>query len=134
MRIILFLLLAAGIVSCSGSDSATGKQLSGADSVIINFNDPQTNSIANTINTTETKAINKLKQFVGGKEAQEYKCGYNGNVQFYAKGDLLGDFSFNYQDGCKHFIQLKDDKLNSTAMSNEAADFLKSLAEGKSWY
>lgn len=132
MRLVLLLLPVVLLMSCSGNENS--KQLSGADSAIINFNDPQTNSIANTINTTEGKAIKKLKQFVGGKEAQEYKCGYNGNVQFYAKGALLGDFSFNYQDGCKHFIQLKDNKLSSTAMSNEAADFLKSLAEGKSWY
>lgn len=133
MRLLYVLVFVCFLASC-GSNSATGKQLSGADSLIIHFNDAQTNAIINTINSTEAKAIKKLKQFVGGKEAQAYKCGYNGNVQFYAKGALLGDFSFNYQDGCKHFIQLNNDKLSSTAMSNEAADFLKSLAEGKNSY
>jgi hypothetical protein len=31
-------------------------------------------------------------------------------------------------------MQTVDGKLTSTAMSNEATDFLKSLAEGKDWY
>ena len=132
MRILLLNCIALFLASCSGGTS--DKQLSGADSIVINFNAPQSDAIINTVNTTETSAIKKLKQFVGGKKAEEYKCGYNGNLQFFAKGALVGDFSFNYTEGCKHFIQLKDDKLSSTAMSNEAANFLKSLAEGKNWY
>ena len=85
--------------------------------------------------TTETKAIKKLVHYVDGKAAKVYKCGYDGNLMFYKKGILLGDMSFNYSvDSCHHFLQLVDDKLNPTAMSNEAADFLRGLAEGKNWY
>jgi hypothetical protein len=130
MRLFFLLALGSGIISCSGPGTSDD-QLSGADSIVINFNAPQSTAIVNTIQTTETNAIKKFKQFTEGKKADEYKCGYNGNLQFYAKGVMLGDFSFNYSEDCRHFIQLKEDKLSSTVMSKEAAEFLKSLAEGK---
>lgn len=134
MRIILVIAIISFLISCS-DNSATGKQLAGTDSLVINFNAPGTDSIINTVTTTEINAIKKLKQFVGGKKAAEFKCGYDGNIAFYVDGKLAGDFSFNYSgEGCHHFIQLVDGQLSSTAMSNEAADFLKGLAEGKNWY
>lgn len=133
MRFILPVLLLSFLASCSGSGSSN--HLAGTDSLVINFNNKESNTISNTINTTETKAIKKIRQFVSGKQAEEYKCGYDGNILFYDGDKLLADISFNYSgEGCRHFIQLIDGKLNSTAMSNEAADFLRSLAEGKNWY
>ena len=87
------------------------------------------------MSTTEDKAIKKLMGFVDSKTSEAYKCGYDGNLMFYKKGNLVGDVSFNYSgDGCHHFIMLLNDELAPTAMSNEAADFLKSLGEGKGWY
>ena len=69
------------------------------------------------------------------KEATGFKCGYNGNLLFFSKGKLISNVSFNYaEEGCKHFILTVNEKLVSTTMSNEAADFLKSLLEGKDWY
>ncbi len=122
------------LISCS-SKSAISKKLNGSDSLVINFNTPQTNNIEKTVTTTERNAIKKLTQYVDSKTAEAYKCGYDGNLLFYKQGPLVGDISFNYSgEGCHHFIQLIDDKLTPTAMSNEAADFLKSLAEGKGWY
>ncbi len=130
----IFFFFAAAIVSCS-EQSANGKQLGGSDSLVINFNEPQTNNIAKTVTTMESKAIKKLAGFVDSKTAAAYKCGYDGNLLFYKAGKLTGDISFNYSgDGCHHFIQEVNGNLSSTAMSNEAANFLKSLAEGKDWY
>lgn len=131
---LIFFLLGAIIVSCT-EKTATGKQLAGSDSLVINFNQPQTNNIAKTVTTIESKAIKKLAGFVDSKTAAAYKCGYDGNLLFYKAGKLTGDISFNYSgDGCHHFIQEVNGELNSTAMSNEAANFLSSLAEGKDWY
>jgi hypothetical protein len=133
MRFIVAVLLLSFLASCSGSGS--GHHLSGADSLVINFNNKENNTIINTIHTTESKAIKKIRQFVSGKQAEEYKCGYDGNILFYRANNLLGDISFNYSvEGCRHFIQLIGGKLQSTTMSNEAADFLSSLAQGKNWY
>ena len=135
MRIIILLSFVVSLASCGGSGSAVSKQLADSDSLVINFNAPQTDSIVNTVTTTEAKAIKKLTDFVDGKTAEAYKCGYDGNIMFYKKGVLQGDVSFNYSgDGCHHFIMLLNDKLTPTAMRNEAADFLKNLAEGKGSY
>lgn len=134
MRIPGFIIAVIFITSCS-SNSSVGKQLSGSDSLVINFNKPQTDSIEKTMTTTDSKAIQKLSGFVNSKTAAAYKCTYDGNMMFYIKGKLLGDVAFNYSgDGCKHFILSIDDKLTATTMNNEAVEFLKSLADGKGWY
>ena len=135
MRDNFFLVAVIFLASCSHPGSAISKQLAGTDSLVINFNAPQTDSILSTVTTTEVKAIKKLTGFVDGKSSEAYKCGYDGNLLFYKKGILKGDVSFNYSgEGCRHFILEVNGKLNPTAMSNEAASFLKSLAEGKGWY
>ena len=135
MKLTFLLGVVVFFASCSNSGSVVSKQLSGSDSLVINFNAPKTDSIVNTVTTTEAKAIKKLTGFVDGKTSEAYKCGYDGNLMFYKKGALVGDVSFNYSgDGCHHFIMLLNDKLTPTAMSNEAADFLKNLSEGKGWY
>lgn len=134
MKLFGFIAVVFFLYSCS-NNSAISMQLSGSDSLVINFNAPQTNNITKTVTTTEHKAINKLAGFVDGKLSEAFKCGYDGNLLFYKQGKLEGDVSFNFSgDGCHHFIMSVGDKLTPTTMSNEAADFLKSLREGKDWY
>ena len=84
MKLFLFVTFLICFVSCS-EKSATGKQLAGSDSLVINFNEPQTNNIAKTVTTTEDKAIEKLVGFVDNKTSEAYKCGYDGNLLFYKK-------------------------------------------------
>ncbi len=84
--------------------------------------------------STEKTAIKKMMNYVDGKTSEAYKCGYDGNLVFYKKGIVAGDISFNYAAGCLHFLLKLNEKLVSTPMSDEAADFLKGLAEGKDWY
>lgn len=134
MRIIFLLFLFTALNACQ-DPSIVNKQLSGSDSLQINFNEPGTNNLVKTVSTTEQNAIEKLVRFVDSKTAEAYKCGYDGNLMFYKGGTLLGDVAFNYSgDGCHHFVQEINGELASTAMNNEAANFLKSLAEGKNWY
>lgn len=134
MRLILIGIIFILLASCS-STSSTNQQLSGSDSLVINFTAPQSDSIIKSVTTTEAKAIDKLTRFIDGKKSEEFKCGYNGNLLFFYKSKLLSDVSFNYSEGgCQHFLLSADGKLVSTAMTNEAADFLKSLADGKDWY
>lgn len=119
------------LISC-GNSSAVSKQLSGTDSLVINFNVPQTNNLLNTLSTTEKTAIKKITKYVDSKTSEAYKCGYDGNLLFYKKGTLVGDVSFNYSvEGCHHFMMLMNGELAPTTMTNEAADFLKSLSAGK---
>lgn len=134
MKVLLCYSLVIALAACS-SNSAINKQLSGSDSLLVNFNTPNTDLIEKTVNTTEKNAIRELIGFVDGKVSEAYKCGYDGNLMFYKKGILVGDVAFNYSgDSCKHFILLLDDKLTATRMSNKGANFLRSLSEGKGWY
>jgi hypothetical protein len=134
VKTFVFLAVVAGIFSCSGTGSAVSNQLADSDSLVINFSNPQTTQIEKTVTTTESNAIKKLARYTDGKNTEMYKCGYNGNMLFYKKGVLAGDVSFNYADGCLHFLQTVNGKMVSTGMSYEAADFLKGLAAGKDWY
>lgn len=135
MRTFIFLFIVIILVSCSGAGSVINKQLSGSDSLVINFNTPQSPTVNKTVTTTEKTAIKKLINYVDSKTTEAYKCGYDGNLLFYKKGVLTGDVSFNYSgDGCHHFIMEVNGKLTPTTMRNEAANFLQSLAEGKGWY
>jgi hypothetical protein len=133
MRIFYLFILLFILASCQSS--ALSKKLKAADSLVITFNYPFTDSVEKTINTTEKKAINKLLQFVDGKETEKYKCGYDGTMIFYIQGHAVLPVVFKYkQEDCRHFVFDEENKLRSTKMSNEAADFLKSLAEGKNHY
>lgn len=69
------------------------------------------------------------------KSTEELKCGYDGNLVFYSKGEALLPVVFKYKDkNCRHFLFERDGKLQSTKISNEAADFLESLNTGKNYY
>ncbi len=131
--IFLCLTILVVLISCGGSGIT--KKLAASDSLVITFNLPNTDSVIKTVTTTEKKAIKKLSQFVAGKKDEEYKCGYDGNMVFYSKGQILLPLVFKYTEkGCQHFLFDMDNKVMSTKMSAEAADFLKSLMEGKDWY
>lgn len=134
MRTLCFIAAIVLFASCSGG-SAASKQLSGSDSLVVNFLKSGTNEVVKSVATAETIAIKKVIRFVGGKETEQYKCGYDGVLMFYKKGELISDVAFNYSgEGCRHFLSTVEGELMATAMSNEAADFLKSLVAGKNWY
>ncbi len=127
MKLIIYIIASLLLVSCGSSTLV--KNISGSDSVAVRFNHPGTDSIIKVVEATQSHAIDKLLRFADGKETEQFKCGYDGNMMFYKNGSLTGDISFNYsKDGCHHFLHMVDGKLTATAMSNEAADFLKSLA------
>jgi hypothetical protein len=121
------------MASCSST--ALTKKLTDCDSLVITFNIPDKDSVRKTVATTERSAINKLKSFVDGKTAEGLQCGYDGNLSFYSKGQLLLPVIFKYTDkNCRHFLFELDNKVVSTTMSTEAVDFLISLADGKGSY
>lgn len=133
MHQLLLLIAVVSLASCGGT--AITKKLSASDSLVITFNAPNSDSVTSMINTTEKKAIRKLATLLDGKKAEEYKCGFDGNMIFYSKGQILMPVVFKYTEAdCRHFVFEMDNKTMSSAMSAEAASLLKSLAEGKSWY
>jgi hypothetical protein len=120
----------------SCSNSAISKKLSGSDSLVINFYAPNSDSIIKkTVQATDHDAIHKMTDFIDKKATNEVKCGYDGNLIFFSKGQPLLPVVFKYREaGCRHFSFELDGKLMSTSMNNEAADFLESLEKGDIYY
>jgi hypothetical protein len=132
MRVIIFFFI---IMTAGCKNSAITKKLSACDSLVITFNAPNSDSIIKTVSTTENNAINKIIDFVDAKPAEEFKCGYDGNLIFFSKGQAILPVVFKYKEkDCCHFLFELDGKLVSTKINNEAADFLESLEQGKIFY
>ncbi|MGQ0740538.1 MAG: hypothetical protein ACT4OJ_15925 [Bacteroidota bacterium] len=122
------------LISCSRGGTVS-KRLAGSDSLVITFNAPNSDSDINMISTTETQAVRKLARFLDGKPAAQDKCGFDGNMIFFKNGQQVLPVVFKYSEpDCRHFLFDIENKLTSSSMSNEAASFLQSLAEGRDWY
>ena len=123
------------LTSCGSSAPEASRKLSGSDSLVITFNKPNSDSVLNTVITTESKAISKLAAFIDGKSTEQKNCGYDGNMIFYSNGKVLLPVVFKFnEDSCRHFLFEMDNKVITTSINNEAVDFFKSLAVGKNWY
>ena len=122
----LFLAIAT-LAACTGNQDVSGK-LSGSDSLVINFYEPGTTTVVQTVATTEAAAIRRLTEFVSAKETEIFKCGYDGNLLFFEKGNQVSDVSFKFSDEtCRHFLMDIKGKLVATTMSAAAANFLSDL-------
>lgn len=133
MRYLLIGLPAAILLSCN--PSVTEKKLKGCDSLVITFNMPGSDSVIRTVHTTDTRAIQKMARFLDGRSTEQYKCGYDGNMLFFKAGNQVMPVVFRYTDkDCRHFVYDLDNKVVSTAMDPEAADFLESLSAGRNSY
>lgn len=131
-----FLLLLTGIVLfCSCKQSVLNQKLTGSDSLVVEFFHPGTDSIARTVQTRQPHAISRMIEFVDAKGTEPKKCGYDGAMSFYAKGQRVLPVLFKYSvDSCRHFVFELDGKLMGAKMKNEAKDFLESLEAGRDTY
>lgn len=135
MKTVIPFVLFLALLSCSSKDSAVRKKLRGCDSLVITFNIPDTDSVINIVSTTDTKAIQKLARYLDGKPAEKSDCGFDGNMQFFKSGTQVMPVVFKYsKGGCRVFTFDLDNTVMKMAMTNDAADFLQSLAENKPWY
>ena len=131
----LLLIVFAVILFCSCKQSPIKQSFSSADSLVIHFKDEQAGTITKTVQTAESKAINRLIEFIDAKEAEQFKCGYDGKMFFYKKGQQMQEVDFKMKnDSCNHFAFLLNGKLMNTKMSGEAIDFLNALEQGMPTY
>jgi len=133
MRNILFFILLISFCSCQ--QSAIKQSFSSADSLVIHFKDEQAGVVTKTVQTTESNAMNRLIEFIDSKETEQFKCGFDGKMFFYHKGEKIQEVDFKMKnDSCNHFAFLLNGKLMSTKMNNEAVDFLDALEKGLPTY
>ena len=131
-----YLLVAlSSILFSSCNQSAIKQNFSSADSLVIHFKDEQAGVVTKTVQTAESKAINRMIEFIDEKETEQFKCGYDGKMFFYDKGQKMQEVDFKMKnDSCNHFAFLLNGKLISTKMSGEAIDFLNALEQGMPIY
>ena len=123
------------ILCCSCKQSAIRQTFSSADSLVIHFKDEEAAVVTRTVQTAESKAIDRMIEFIDTKETGQFKCGYDGKMFFYAKGQKIQEVDFKMKnDSCNHFAFLLNGKLMSTKMNNEAVDFLDALEKGMPTY
>ena len=123
------------ILLCSCNQSAIKQSFSSADSLVIHFKDEQAGIVTKTVQTTESKAMGRMIEFIDTKETEQFKCGYDGKMFFYTKGQKMQEVDFKMKnDSCNHFAFLLDGKLMSTKMNSEAVDFLDALEKGLPTY
>ena len=126
---------AIAMLFCSCKQSDVRQSFSSADSLVIHFKDEQAAVITKTVQTAESKAISRMLDFIDTKETELFKCGYDGKMFFYNKGQKIQEVDFKMKnDSCNHFAFLLNGNLMSTKMSGEAIDFLTALEQGMPTY
>ena len=132
-KILPVLIMIMVVTGCK--QSAIKQNFSSADSLVIHFKDEQAGVITKTVQTVESKAINRMIEFIDAKETEQFKCGYDGKMFFYTKGQKIQEVDFKMKnDSCNHFAFLINGNLMSTKMSGEAIDFLNALEQGMPVY
>src|SRR6185436_8584622 len=130
-----FFILSIAISVCACKQSAVKKSFSSADSLVIYFKNEKMGAITKTVQTTESKAISRIIEFIDAKETKLFDCGYDGKMFFYSEGRKIQDVDFKMlEDSCNRFAFVLDGKLISTRMRNEAVDFLGALESGMPYY
>jgi len=130
-----FLFFAVLISFCSCKQSAIKQSFSSADSLVIHFKDEQAGIVTKTVQTTESKAMGRMIEFIDTKETEQFKCGYDGKMFFYHNGQEIQEVDFKMKnDSCNHFAFLLSGKLMKTKMNSEAVDFLDALEKGLPTY
>ena len=128
MKYLFFVCLSLAIISCK--QSAVKQSFSSADSLVIHFKNEQAGVITKTVQTAESKAINRVIEFIDSKETKPFDCGYDGKMYFFKNGTRVQEVDFKItNDTCNHFAFKLDDKLIRTKVSNEAVDFLNALEQ-----
>ena len=134
MKTYLIISLVA-VLLCSCKQSAIKQTFSSADSLVVHFKDEQTGTITKTVQTAESKAINRIIEFIDAKETELFECGYDGKMFFYRKGQRMQEVDFKMKnDSCNHFTFFLNEKRIATKMSSEAVDFLDALEKGLPTY
>lgn len=124
------ILLVVLFASCR--ESAVVKKLSVADQLEVRYTQSGSDVIEKYVTTTDKNAIQAMAHFLDNSPAEQFKCGYDGMLIFFEKGEQMQTVDFKYREpGCMHFSCLFDGKVVSVKMSREAADMLEALFSGK---
>jgi len=102
---------------------------------VIHFKNEKENRITKTVQTTDSKAIRRILEFIDNQPTDSAACGFDGKMFFYRQRERIQEVDFNIKDSrCSRFSLILDGQLISTKLSGEAADFLGALERGDLFY
>lgn len=132
-KIILLLLPLLFIFGCK--PSLVKQSFSSADSLVIHFKNEQQGVVTKTVQTTDTKAISRVIEFIDGKTTDQLQCNYDGKMFFFSEGKQIQEVDFNMTEkACTQFSLLINGKLISTKMNPQAIDFFNAQQKGLLFY
>ena len=76
---------------------------------------------------TDRKSIRSFDDYITDEPTPLYKCGYDGYLIFFTENGSVR-MDFNLQDDCLHVIYQYGESVETRRLSNEGADYLRSLA------
>jgi hypothetical protein len=134
MRKLLFVLLVSfAVVACSNDAKLLKQNISGADSVAINYfkGDGTMDTVAAVKIIRDAKSISELASLITSNDVSvKQKCGYDGSIHFFRNDSVIQDIFFTSKEGCRQFLFRLNGKDAATEMDDKAKFFLSAL-QGK---
>jgi len=125
------------IISCGESiNSELEKKLAGANKIKLYFFDKENGTVKDSkmiVTVSKQDDIKKIVESITDETAEQYKCGYSGQLEIFKDNDLLFNAEFNFENECTHFVFRYNKQMLFKVMSEEGSSILKkyhSEAEG----
>ena len=113
------------LISCGDSiKSGLEKQLMGTDSIKVYFFDKKSNSVEKVVTVNEKSGVDEIISSISDESSEQFKCGYNGQMEFYKGGEIILSPQFNTGDGCEHYVFRFKDRMYHKVMTKKGRDIL----------
>lgn len=132
------LLLTMLLFSCNSNETEENLARAGGIAVVF-YGSPQGREDIlgpenRVVEATDKKAVRKLAGFVSGKDAVNKNCTADGSIFFIYDKNTSVKADFHLLPDCRYFSYTINGQPHTTALSNEAADFLEALKRGQAAY
>lgn len=135
MKSPLLLLLTVFLLASCTNETEEGLARAGAIAVVFYGSPGGSENILGpenkVVEATDKKAIRKLADFVSGKEGVKKNCTADGAIFFIYDKNTSVKADFHLLPDCRYFTYTINGVPHTTAMTNEAADFLEALKRGQ---
>lgn len=112
------------------------KKLAGTNKIKLYFFDKEHGTVKDSkmiVTVSKQDDIKKIIESITDETAEQYKCGYSGQLEIFKDNDLLFNAEFNFEKECRHFVFRYNKQMLFKVMSEEGSAILKdyhSKAEG----
>ena len=128
MRIIVIFFACLFLASCGDSiKSSLDKELSDTDSIKVYFFNEKDNRIQKIVTLSEKAEINEVIASISDESSEQYKCGHNGQLEFYKGGTIIMSPQFNTGEGCEHYVFRFKDRMYHKVMTSKGKELLTNL-------